>query len=629
MEKQESKSRYFGQIVLIVLLQAIMMVFKLVEPIHWPQIFPRQYTGLMNEFAYFGIELILFIWIVAHGIFSIPYSELGFRWEKGNWGRLALNGIYLVGASGIAYVMSQFNRQVELDIRMMIAQIITNFIAIACINELVFRGFLWRAFYKLTNKKGILTSLVTALLFAATYTPSVLISLEVVSVSGVFQKLIIPFGMGLFLGLIYYYGKNLWMCCVIQGVLLSLLDFPQDFVLVAIEIVYGVILVSYLIYLMVQFYKYGEFNEEDEDEIIQDEEEIETKALSIEPSSNKQVISDKEEKKHSQEKYDDELEVFETKKKNTLLENTDSITPKLEIPHFESQLVESQKAKESVVEDFAEEDKAQENERIPDLFSMLSNTEEYGKDKVTLNEKVRTQKAESSVSHFHNEFEETVKISDVLETHRKEVIQAEPNFIEHLENALGEFEAIYKQIIPTNPPIDILYFKGEEVNALVTNGMRYIPMNVPTELQAYKNIELMMFVDKQFDLSTEGLMEEENTWLIKLISELAIYPGLTNSYLGWGHIVGNGETLTTYSPNVKYCGALIYPPINGQNVQFYQYKEKGTNVFIYDVMPLYKEELTFIKEQSSDQFINLLASMGMDQTILPRRLNVIKSLKHS
>ena len=211
---------------------------------------------------------------------------------------------------------------------------------------------------------------------------------------------------------------------------------------------------------------------------------------------------------------------------------------------------------------------------------------------------------------------------------REPKIEAEPNYIEHLEKQLGEFEAIYKQVIPTNPPIDILYFKGKTNDALVTNGMRRMPMNTPPELKAYQNIELMMYVDKSFDLSDEGLMREENSWLVKLLSDMAVYPSMNNSYLGWGHIVGNGENLEAYDREVKYCGALVYPPINLSDVHFYQYSENNLNVFIYNVMPLYKEELMFIQEQSSDQFINLMATMGIDQTINKKRINVIKQLKN-
>ena len=206
---------------------------------------------------------------------------------------------------------------------------------------------------------------------------------------------------------------------------------------------------------------------------------------------------------------------------------------------------------------------------------------------------------------------------------REEFIKEEPNFIAHLEKYLGEFEAIYKQIVPTNKPIDVLYFKGKDVDALVTNGMRGLPMNVPENLKDYENIELMMFIDKQFDLSNEGIMSEESAWLITVLTEMAIYPSMTNSYLGWGHIVGNGETLEPYDEHVDYCGALVYPPINQQDIKLCHYEENNVKVFIYNVMPLYKEELSFIQDQSSEQFVNLMAAMGINQTIMQKRINVI------
>ena len=84
-----------------------------------------------------------------------------------------------------------------------------------------------------------------------------------------------------------------------------------------------------------------------------------------------------------------------------------------------------------------------------------------------------------------------------------------------------------------------------------------------------------------------------------------------------------------YDETVKYCGALVYPPMNQQDIAFRQYVEAGVNVSIYNVMPLYKEELTFIQEQSCEQFVNLMVTLGVNQTIYKKRINVIKQFKQS
>lgn len=579
MYEVEKKSHYLGQILVIVILQVIMLLFRLVEPIHCENLFPGQYTHFMNEFVYFAIEFILVIYIVAHGSYHIPFKELGLSNIKENLASLVVNVCYLVGATVVTYLMSQFSRRVEFDAISLSIQFVINFIVIAFLKEVIFRGFLFKACYGLFNGKGIIASLMTAMLFALTYVPSILMALDQVTMMGVIHKLTIPFALGLYLDLIYYYGRNLWLCTIIHGVIISFGYLNQDFILMSIECLYIAILLVYLIYKMVKYYQ-GETAEKDENEPLDSEQE------SISDSEIEQEVVKKE--------------IIEEPKKSEQESNKEYGINKA----YETKPIETDPKENRVVDKVNEEKLSApklESEKIPDLFSVLN-------------------------QDMDAEDDEDVHTVNWMEKEPK--IEAEPNYIEHLEKQLGEFEAIYKQVIPTEPPIDILYFKGKTNDALVTNGMRRMPMNTPPELKAYQNIELMMYVDKAFDLSDEGLMREENAWLVKLLSDMAVYPSLNNSYLGWGHIVGNGENLEAYDKDVKYCGALVYPPINLSDVHFYQYSENNLNVFIYNVMPLYKEELMFIQEQSSDQFINLMAAMGIDQTITRNRVNIIRQLKH-
>ena len=208
-------------------------------------------------------------------------------------------------------------------------------------------------------------------------------------------------------------------------------------------------------------------------------------------------------------------------------------------------------------------------------------------------------------------------------------VKAEPNYINHLEKYLGEFDCIFRQMTPTDPPIDIMFFKGKRYNALVTNGMRGIPMKLPPELGNYKFVELMMFLDKSIEINDSNIENEENAWLIKLLIDLALFPKETNSYLNVGHIVGNGDKLEPYSSQSEYCGALIFPPIEQENVNFQRYFEKGNTIHLYNVMPLFKDELRFIQEHSSDQFINLMSEIGVRQIIKRNRIDVIQAMKQN
>ena len=273
MQSIDKKSKYIGEIIIILMIQLLMMLFRLVEPIHWPSIFPGQYKVILNEFAYFGIEFVLVIVIIAHFIFQISFKELGMVRFKDNLASLIGNLCFLGLSVGVAYFMSQFSKNVEVDVIYLMGQIVTNFIAIAFLRELIFRGFLFQAFYKLTNGKGIIVSVITAVFFALTYVPTFLVTLNEVSIGTMLQALMIPFGMGIYLGLLYYYGQNLWMCTIIHGVLISLLCLEQDFAIGILEGIYIIGLIIYLIRMMVRYYKHGTQQVEEAESLEMEEQE--------------------------------------------------------------------------------------------------------------------------------------------------------------------------------------------------------------------------------------------------------------------------------------------------------------------------------------------------------------------
>lgn len=676
MENNESKARYMGEIVVILCLEIIMILFRLVQPISWSKHVPLIWQGLGNELIYFGIELGLIILIVAHFIFKISFKELGLTRFKESIVSLIGNLCFVGLCVGVSFLTSQFSKVSEFDGISLALQIVVNFMAIAFIRELVFRGFLFQAILKIVNGKGILASVISGILFTMTYVPSILIDLNELNTSVVVGALWVPLALGIYLSLVYYYGRNLWICTIIHGVCLSIASLQTDIFTTLLAGVYSLGLLIYLIYKVVSYYKN---NDEDEDTDLDLQPSIEDEAVSetqnvkemdtqlkldtmeeIEEQS-KVKMSNEVEKVFQEKELEEKTDVSKIEMPKEMVVSSKEVEEKqiihegkiVKVPNFKNRMpTPDEKLKHNLDEELeqtvilpnlakeieeAMKSKEQEIEEEQDLgkVAAIPNTqEELGK---VVNLQARKKKMEQLAKRT-KDLDSTVIMPCITETDLKGrqarfdpkdvelMMQAEPNFIAHLEKYLGDFEGIYKQIAPTEMPIDILCFSGEKYNAIVTNGMRAMVMSVPPELKEYQQAELMMFVDKSFDLSGEGLQKEENAWLIKLLTDLAIYPKQINSYLGWGHIVGNGKELEPYDTSVAYCGALIYPPMVQEDMAFYRYIEKGRSIFIYNVMPLFKDELRFIQDHSSDQFINLMSEMGVKQTVKPKRINVIKNM---
>lgn len=588
LENNESKAKYMGEIAVIAVLEIIMLLFRLVQPIRWPSGVSISWQNFGNDFIFFGIELGLVIVIVAHFIFKYSFKEMGVTRFKENIVPLIINLCFVGGCVVAGYLGSQFSSNIEFDILNIILRIIANFIAISFLQELIFRGLLFNIILKITKGNGLITSVITAILFTLTYIPNVLLSLNEIQGATILAALVGPFIFGLYLSLLYSYGKNLWICTIIHGVCLSIASFEPDMFITILAGIYIVSLLIYLVYKIIACYKQNDEPEEIEESVVEHQEEI--------VDHLEEVIETPD--VTNQQLTDVAVEVEET----------------------------VQVKEESEVED--------DLQKMP---ALSSNQEELGK---VVNLQARKEQL-ARAGKLRTNLDDTIVMPSIADgfieketfcssiKDMEDIIEREPNFIAHLEQYLGEFEGIYKQVTPTEPPIDIMYFSGENCNALVTNGMRGMPMVVPEELKEYKQVELMIFVDKSFDLSGEGLQKEKNAWLIKLLTDLATYPREMNSYLGLGHIVGNGTNIEPYDESVDYCGALIYQPMDQENVRFYHYIEKDKNIFIYNVMPLFADELRFIQEHSSERFINLMSELGVKQRVMPERINVVEEMnKH-
>ena len=667
MENNESKAKYVGEIAVLLFLEIIMLLFRLVQPIHWPSQVPANWQNLLNEFAFFGIELGLIVVIVAHFIYKISFRDLGLKRFKENIAPLIMNLCFVGICVAAAFVGSQFSKTIQFNGQKVALQIVVNFIAIAFLKELIFRGFLFNEVLKLTGGKGILASFITAACFTLTYIPTVLISLTNVQGMAVLSALVGPFLFGLYLSLLYYYGRNLWICTIIHGVCLTIASFEVDIFITLLAGVYILGLLIYLVYKIITYYRHDEEEEETEEEMAADlqlskaeaeieevdqdavSEEVEHETVAEDELESSVLVSAEapiEVSGADQEEVDKEEEQV-TEASTSGAEPGEFLRLQADLEKKMQQIEEERQEKAKVIEipafknlkSLSEEETENNPSEDEDLEHMtdLSNTKEELSKVVHL----QARKAQlAKADHFNKTLEDTAVLPGLSEEIRRQeilnplkvsdmeaIVEAEPNFIEHLEKYLGEFEGIYKQVLPTEPPIDMMYFVGEKYNSLVTNGMRAVAMSVPSELSAYKRAELMMFADKSFDLSGEGLQNEQNAWLVKLLTDLAIYPSQTNSYLGCGHTLGNGEDLEPYDESIDYCGALIYSPIGEEEMNLQHYVEKEESICIYNVMPLFKDELKFIEEHSSEAFIQIMCEMGVSQVVKPHRVNMIEEMK--
>ena len=634
-EERESRMKYIGQLVTLFALEILMLLFRIAVPIGATIGGLRgEYQWLISEVIYMVIEGFLIIILVNHLIFKNAYKEMGIISFKENIFSLLGNLCYLGIAAGITYALNYISGgKSAYSVTYIITHVLIFFISTAFLQEVIYRGCILNDFLKLTGRKAFLSILGATLLFMLVHVPLTMLetNFESLFAGNISQVAMVSFGIGLYLSLLYYWTNNLWICIIIHGTY-SCINVVADGLLQPVfKVVYILGALIYLLYAGIHYMK-GEVIEDDEEE-DDDLEQVVEESISKLPATEEaegglayqmiQGIEELEEKEAETEtsskttKLDEKASFSEDLNKIAIIpmeeQNKDlSEAAIMSLAHQKEDLSKTTRFPIEKIEQ--ESSQVDLNQTAIINLKDLEATEEQEDLSKTAIIKVADLEAADSNSKL------TKKVVDSKEgvvTKFKE----EPSYMNHLERSLGEFESIYKQITPTDPPIDILSFQGEKFNALVTNGMRYLPMNVPEYLKGNAYAELVMFIDKSFDISDEGFLKEENSWLLQSLRDLAMYPRMTNSYLGWGHAVGNGEERTPYYSGSDLCGMLIYPPVVQEDMKFYTFKEGEKTTYIYNVMPLYTEEIDFILKHSGDAYFDRIRELGISQVIKKNRPN--------
>lgn len=196
----------------------------------------------------------------------------------------------------------------------------------------------------------------------------------------------------------------------------------------------------------------------------------------------------------------------------------------------------------------------------------------------------------------------------------------------HIEHYYGNFEFVFHEKVSPDIHVDIcLIPPSEECNwyTLVTMGMGAHLMNVPNQLEEeqLERAELVICLPEYWKLDKEHLKDEKWYWPIRLLKELARFPGENNTWLGWGHTVSYDGPL---SYTTELCASiLINPPcgnVGGNTCTL----PDGEEVNFYQVIPLYGDELEYKLKNGTQKLLD-----KMNDNILlvnPHRLNVLNQI---
>lgn len=191
--------------------------------------------------------------------------------------------------------------------------------------------------------------------------------------------------------------------------------------------------------------------------------------------------------------------------------------------------------------------------------------------------------------------------------------------LESYENALGrEATVIGESDGPDGTPsIELALFPSDDRNPvakLTTLGMSRDPLAHPDHDDLH--VELAM----SFPSAWRPDGSADSQWPIHELLKWATYPLLQNIFLWKGQTL-TSEPLQQLGPDVDFCGWLAadpsFVPESATTLTV-----DGRQVYLIDLIPLYREELDFAAEQSTDALLERLQENRTPPLVTAHRANV-------
>ena len=203
----------------------------------------------------------------------------------------------------------------------------------------------------------------------------------------------------------------------------------------------------------------------------------------------------------------------------------------------------------------------------------------------------------------------------------KEIDELE-SFIEKKD---GKIENVIHEIVSPDIHLDILvipptgrrpYYK------LITKGAGAYKQSVPKEYigKVSEYAEYCIYLPKNWSVSSD---KPEDYWPIKMLKRIARLPISEESWLGPYHTISWDEEGNSFDQSTKLNSLILLNDNDKLSVQSVVKLKTGKAVAIYNLYPLYQEELDTIMQAGWNEFVNKIPDDDLrDYRIInPKRKN--------
>lgn len=205
-----------------------------------------------------------------------------------------------------------------------------------------------------------------------------------------------------------------------------------------------------------------------------------------------------------------------------------------------------------------------------------------------------------------------------------------PNSVELIDNHLNQFFdenediVVFDEIESDVIHRDVFFIKANEdrpYHILLSCGMCALPMKVPEGIDSSPFAEVMILLPKEWNLEYASFKDERNYWPIRLMKELMMLPHPDETWLGFGHTFEHEEG-EEFAGEIGFNSVMLAHSMELSD-DFTQIElDNNEVVSIFTLIPLYKEELEFKKQNGTTALLERFDQYGVEEIVKVGRQNV-------
>lgn len=199
---------------------------------------------------------------------------------------------------------------------------------------------------------------------------------------------------------------------------------------------------------------------------------------------------------------------------------------------------------------------------------------------------------------------------------------------QHIEACWGESDTVFHEIVSEYAHIDVHIIKATDqrpFHTLITSGMSDRPMTVPEGAEECRLAELVISLPPSWPMDEESWKDERHWWPFRWLKQLARFPHEYGTWLFCGHTIPNDDPPVPFATSTEFCGMLLASPVLCSETGGCLVIDDATNIYFHSLIPIYREEMGFALNHSSEELLDRLGEAGVSELLEVGRNNVCSS----